>query len=66
MLDGHLLTWLCDPYVVHLASWQSGTQTHPGAQKKKKSKNKKGGKGVKQQQLAKNCFLTVCCLHISV
>lgn len=34
--------------------------------KKNKSKNKKGGKGVKQQQLAKNCFLTVCCLHISV
>lgn len=40
MLGGQSLTWLCDPYVVHLASWQNGTQTHPVVRKKRKGKKK--------------------------
>lgn len=49
MFDAHSWTWLCAPCVVHLASWQNGTQRHPetwGEKKKKKKKlnGKKGGK----------------------
>lgn len=29
MSDGRSSTWLCDPCVVHPASWQNETQTHP-------------------------------------
>lgn len=55
MTGGRSVTWLCDPYEVHLASWQNGTQTHPGTQKEE-SPNEDVKKGAKLEFLTFGCM----------